>query len=200
MENVCKGEVVKGIEADDVLSMYQFKGHVDKLENGFYSYRTVAQDKDARQTDGELFNPTTDSNGKWTYPEPLIIDGLGSLYLNDKGDVKGHGRAWLYFQIMNGDDTDGYNPTKPFKIRCGDKTVYKHLKECTTDKEYLEKLVEAYHGWFPDGVEYESHCGKEMKITPIEYMQLIGTCAYMLRWEGDKFDVFNLLNQEGVTH
>lgn len=202
-------EVVTGIEADDRLAMYQYKGYQGFLNKGFYTTVVGAIDKDARQTYGMLMNPTTEivkKNGKqvsvFKYPEPLIVDGLGSLY--EKGtkvkDYLGHGDAWLFYQILNGDDTDGYYPTKPFKKNFGSKSAYDALVNCTTRREYLQKLVDVYHDLFPTGVQYVSWTGKEMDLKPVEWMQMMFQCAYMKRWVNDDTDIITWLNEEQITY
>lgn len=193
-------EIVTGIEADDRLSHYMYMSHQHYKECGYHNYVAVSIDKDNMQTYGEIFNPAKDYLGEWSYPETFIIDGHGELYRDPKGKVRGQGDMWLYFQMMNGDDTDGYNPTKPFGIRCGEVTVYDHLKDCTNEKEALEKLVEAYSDWFPKGVEYTSWCGKEMKITPVEYLQLITDCAFMQRFPDDRYVVAEKLDKHGIIY
>lgn len=193
-------EVCTGIEADDRLAMYQFEGHKAFKATGEYSTVVSAVDKDARQTDGLLFNPTTSNGGKFVYPEPLAVDGLGELYLNPKGEPKGHGRAWLYYQILNGDDTDGYNPTKGFIRGFGAKSSFDGLIDCKTDKDYWQRIVEHYLEWFPQGLQYEAWDGTEMDITAVEWIQMMTTCAFMQRFPNDELNVCQVLDKMEITY
>lgn len=193
-------EVITGIEADDRLSHYMYAGHQNYLEKGFHNYIGVSIDKDNLQTYGELWNPSKDTADLWLYPEPRIIDGFGEIYRDDKGKVRGYGDIWLFFQILNGDDTDGYNPTKPFGIRCGEVTVYEILKDCKDISDALKATVEAYQDWFPQGVQYTSHCGRDMDLTPMEWCQIITDCAFMQRFKEDRFIISNLLDAHNITY
>ena len=198
--NVKRAEMVTGIEADDKLAIYQYAGHTGFVKTGSHTTIVSAVDKDARGTDGQLNNPTTSTGGKFVYPEPLIINGLGELYLTPKGEPKGHGRAWLYYQILFGDPTDGYSPTDGLIKGFGKKSAFDVLVDCTTDEEYLRCIVDCYKGWFPTGLQYEAWNGVEMDITAIEWMQMQTTCAHMQRWEGDYLDVEKLLTKLEIKY
>jgi hypothetical protein len=200
LTNIKKAEVCTGIEADDQLSIYQYNGHLGFLETGKHTTIVSCVDKDARSTDGQLNNPTTSSGGKFVYPEPLIINGLGELYLTPKGEPKGHGRAWLYYQILFGDPTDGYSPTDGLIKGYGKKSAFDDLVDCKTDKEYWERIVEVYHDWFPTGLQYEAWEKTEMDIKPVEWMQMQATCAFMQRWKDDSLDVRKVLDKFEITY
>ena len=78
-------------EADDLISTYQYLGH--KTGNKIV---VVAVDKDACQTAGLLYNPTTE----------LLKDcsGFGKIELTQKANktykLTGHGRLFLYYQLI----------------------------------------------------------------------------------------------------
>ncbi|MDB4312254.1 hypothetical protein N9937_02365 [bacterium] len=212
IEEVYDTEVCHDIEADDRLSMIQYQGWENKLDNGLCSTLVVAVDKDALQTNGMLFNPAT-VKGIFTKPDIMNIQGLGKLYLSPKKEVKGHGRAWLYYQIAYGDKTDGYHPTAYFdkefdeegkqinKIKSfGPLTILEKFIDCETDAEYLQQLVYMYQESFPNGVQYTSHCGQEMDITAIEWMQMIADCAFMQRWPDDRFNVQETLDKLEINY
>lgn len=81
--------VVNDIEADDMLSIRSHTGFVNKQK-----VIAFTQDKDRLATMGWSCCP---DRGKEQF-EPLYVDGLGELSIDDKKKVRGYGRKWLYFQ------------------------------------------------------------------------------------------------------
>lgn len=78
------GEVVRGLEADDQCVM-------DCTAN--QDLCLIGVDKDYQGTILKLFNPDK-------MEQPIKIKGLGSLYLDAKGKVRGEGRKFFYFQVL----------------------------------------------------------------------------------------------------
>lgn len=180
-----RAEVAVG-EADEVLVAYAY--------DGYRSKRKVVQcsiDKDARHGPGWLYN--------WdTMSEPELIEGFGSLYLNDKGSVKGEGRMFLYYQMLFGDPVDCYKPCEIAAKRFGEKSAFKVLKDCTDDKSAVQALVDTYKTWYPDKIWYTAWDGKKHEKSWVEIWQMYADCAFMPRWDGDRLDVVKLLEKLGI--
>jgi hypothetical protein len=180
-------EVAEG-EADEVLVAYAYQGYRNK--------EVVIQcsiDKDAYHGPGWLFN--------WdTMDAPELIEGFGNLYINESDTVKGRGRMFLYFQMAFGDPIDAYKPCEIAKVKYGEKSAYKLLKDCATDKEAIEALAKQYKKWYPEPVWYTAWDGKKHQRDWIEIWQMYADCAFMPRWDGDRFDVKNVMTKLGVQH
>ena len=192
--NYQKAVVVNGMEADDMLSIRAHTGH--KIVGNKIIAVTV--DKDAMGYTGLIFNPD-----KMT--EPKLIDGFGELYINEKDEVKGYGRVWTYFQILNGDPVDGYKPTdlvelvKGKKPRFGEKAVYKLLSACRNDKEAWQVIHDQFLSWFGnEKFSYTAWNGVEVITTYVDVIQMYFMCAKMLRWENDFPQVNDVLKKYGI--
>lgn len=192
-----KAIVVDDIEADDFLSIRSHAGFVNKQKIIAYT-----QDKDRLATMGWSCCP---DRGKVQF-EPLYVDGLGLLEIDDKKKVRGHGRKWLYFQWIAGDKADVYCPrdlvevVKGKKPVFGEKKAYDLLVTLETDKECLQAVHDLYLDWFgKEQFSYTTWDGKEVKdVDYIFAMQVYLDCCRMLRWEGDKVRVRDMLNKMGV--
>lgn len=175
-------------EADEVLVAYAYQG--------YKSGEKVVQasiDKDAYHGPGWLFN--------WdTMEAPELIEGFGELYLNESGTVKGKGRQFLYFQMAFGDPIDAYKPCELAKVKYGEKSAYKLLKDCTNDNQAVEALVKQYRKWYPDPVTYRAWNGELYTKDWKEIWQMYADCAFMPRWENDRLDVETLLNKLKITY
>lgn len=175
-------------EADEVLVGYAYQGWKNK--------EVVIQcsiDKDAYHGPGWLYN--------WDAMEaPELIEGFGKLYINDSDTVKGQGRLFLYFQIAFGDPIDAYKPCELAKVKFGEKGAYKLLKDCTTDKEALEALVKQYKKWYPTPVTYRAWNDELHTKDWLEIWQMYADCAFMPRWEGDRFDVKKVLDKLDIKY
>jgi hypothetical protein len=175
-------EVAVG-EADEVLVAYAYQGYRDK--------KVVIQasiDKDAVHGPGWLYN--------WdTMSEPELIEGFGELYVNESDTVKGKGRMFLWYQLLFGDPVDCYKPCEIAKVKFGEKSAYKILKDCKTDKEAVLAVVNQYKKWYKEPVYYTAWDGSRHKKDWLEIMQMYADCAFMPRWEGDRLDIDKLLTK-----
>lgn len=180
-------EVAVG-EADDLIVAYKYQGYRDK------KYVVSASiDKDDMHGPGWTFN--------WnTMDKPELIEGLGELYIDESNTVKGKGRLFLYFQMLFGDPADCYKPCEIAKVKFGEKSAYKLLKDCTTDKDAVQVLVNQYKKWYPEPVYYTAWDGSRQKKNWLEIMQMYADCAFMRRFEGDRLDVKKLIDKLGVVH
>ncbi len=186
--------LVTGIEADDAVSMATIAGYKawKASENDEDIVIAIAVDKDAKQTEGWHFNHTKDHS-------PRLIEGLGKLWLTEKGDVDGCGRMWLYYQVAVGDTTDNYKSNCFSSVKYASKGGYNDLKDCTTDKEAFTALVAVFKKLYPEAKEVEG-CKGPVKIDWLYVMQEMFNMAFMLRRPDDKIDVKAVLTKLGIEH
>ncbi len=174
-------EVVEGLESDDWVTIDAYR---DK------SKVVVSSDKDSRGTECLVYNP---------FGAEGIQDcsGFGGLYLNSKGEVKGHGRQWFYFQLA-GDSADSYKANCFSDLDFGDKSMYKVLKDCKNDKESLQAVGEAFQLMYPETKTVVGWRGNEFEIDWKYVLNEMWSMAHMLRKpEGDYIvgtDVLRSLN------
>lgn len=189
-------ELVTGYEVDDAQVMRQWEGYINKTK-----IINLSRDKDSKGCMGWLANP----DDKNDVPAEFI-DGLGSLYIDDKKKVRGSGRIWLYFQWMCGDKIDGFCPRdlvtviKGEKPTFGDKAAYKLLSDLKTDKECIQAVHDLYLDWFgKESFSFKTWDGKEVKdVNYIFAMQVYLDCCRMLRWEGDHVSVQDIIDKMEV--
>lgn len=188
-----KAVVVEGDEADAALTTRMWDGYKNKKK-----IIAVTQDKDARGAAGHLYNPNTD--------ELLYIDGIGDLYLNDKGDVKGIGRMWFYYQLLIGDwSVDTFDPRRIVEAvtgklpKWGEKTCYNYLAEIESDAHAWKLIVAKYKEWFgEEDFSYQAWDGSTFTGNYLDALQLIADCAHMARWKGDRLNVRSILTKMKV--
>lgn len=184
--NVHKAVIVTG-EADDMISMRQYDGIKTKTK-----IVGCSTDKDSMGTDGWVFN--------WdTMQEPMFVKGLGELYIDDKGKVRGYGSKWKYLQWSVGDQIDGLNPCELAKVKFGEKSAYKILSELKTDKECWQAIHDLYLKWYPESVSYIDQNGAKCCADYLDIAQVYWDGIHMLRWEGDKVNIREVMNKMGIV-
>lgn len=150
-----KAELVHGEEVDDrvIWTGYEF------LEKG-YDVVIVTSDKDANAYSGlKLYNYTADN------PEIVEIPRLGSLWLNDKGGVKGLGLMWYAVQHLIADSTDGMSTKDLTGVTFGERSAYNLLKDCKSEHEVIGLVIAKYKEWFGEGtIEYIDYLGNRREI------------------------------------
>jgi hypothetical protein len=142
------GEIVTELEADDVCSIECYKN--DNV--------MCAIDKDSYGTASKVFNPTNPDAGV------VDCDTFGMLHLNDKGNVKGYGRLFYYFQIASGDKIDNYKANSASKVKWADKSAYNVLKYCSNDAEALKALVNVYQHLYPEKTQVKGWRGELIDV------------------------------------
>lgn len=186
--------VVNDQEVDDKSSIRAYDGHLSKTK-----IIQVAEDKDALQCSGWLFNPQK-------MIKPVYIHGFGELHKEGKG-IKGTGRKWLYFQALYGDSVDNYHGCDLWKIEqdklgksvtFGEVAAFNILKDSTNDKEALTALYNQYLSWYPSRVVFMDHMGIMQDMDALDVMQMYFDAAHMRRWEGDRIIVEDLLERLGI--
>ncbi len=179
-------EVVTYYEADDRVVMDAYRNK-DKC--------VIGVDKDYFGCDVLFFNANQVDKG--------IQDcsGLGSLYLNAKGEVKGIGRMFFYHQILSGDSSDNYkaNSANP-EFEWGDKSSYKLLKDCKTDKEALEAIKQGYQLIYPEPRIISGWKGDEIEVDWLYCAEENFQMARMLRWENDVVSLKDVMTKFGVIN
>lgn len=193
---------IHGMEVDDWSSIRAYEGWSAKNDSMIVQ---VTSDKDALQCSGWLFNPDKDK-------APRLIQGFGELHREIKkgkeADVKGSGRAWLYFQVLYGDDVDCYHASDLWKIQqdrqglkaqFGEVAAYNVLKDCKNDREALQAVYNQYKAWYPEGQIYMDCFGVMQEKSIVDLMQLYFDCAHMRRRKDDRIDVALMLEKVGVV-
>jgi hypothetical protein len=189
----CK--IVTGIEADDACSIDQYTAWKkwDKSRSDKDKLILAYIDKDYLQCAGHLFH--IDAKG-----DVDSYDGFGKLYLNAKGDVKGRGRMWLYFQVLSGDSADNYFANSATEMKWGDKTAYGLLVDCKNDMEAFDALVTGYKTLYPSPKKIIGWRGDTIEI---DWLYMLGEnfqMARMLRWKEDKVIVKDVLDNLKIEY
>lgn len=173
-------------EADDLIAMYQFKGHKDK------SYIVATEDKDAKQTPGYIFNPRTE--------EIRCCNGFGEVKLiiklsasNKKTyKIDGFGRAFFYYQLVVGDPVDTYHPfpkvMSPYKF-------YNEFNGIDNDKDAWTYVANLYKSHYGDITEWVDWQGETVKGTWVDILQVYTDVVHMMRYENDRLDVKSILKK-----
>lgn len=191
-----KAVVVDGMEVDDMSSIRAYDG----AKSGQKIVQYTA-DKDAGQCHGWLHVPEKDK-------EPRFITGLGSIYKDEKGKVRGSGRMFLYYQILAGDKVDGYRPVDILdiktqkagggKVQYGDIAALNTLKDCKTDKECWQAIYNQYLTWYPAPLRYTACNDIDYDADALSIMQMYVDCAFMKRWADDRIIVKDVLTRLGI--
>lgn len=192
--------IVTGIEADDACSIDSYSAYHKWVKGGRKDDDKLILafvDKDYWQCAGNLLH--IDNNIKFE-----CDGGFGRLWLDTKGKekkVKGYGRMWLYFQVMNGDDSDNYfaNSANP-AMKWAAMSAYEVLKDAKNDKEAWEALLRGYKTIYPQPMKVMGWRGQELKVDALWMLQENFTLAKMLRWEGDLVNVKDVMKKLGVEH
>lgn len=184
--NVHKAEVVVG-EADDKISIRQYEGVKSKTK-----IIGCSTDKDSLGTDGWIYN--------WdTMEKPMLVKGLGELHIDEKGKVRGHGSKWKYLQWIVGDQIDGLNPCELAKVKFGEKSGYKALVDLQTEKECWQAVHDLYLKWYPESIEYIDQNGAKCCADYLDIAQVYWDGIHMLRWEGDRVNVREVMQKMGIV-
>lgn len=148
-----KPVVVQGAEPDDA----QIYMGYDFLSRG-YKPIVVSIDKDSKAYSGlYLYNPDHPHKGVQLIPE------FGEIWIDEQDEVRAIGFLQYAFQHLIGDPIDGMKTTELAGIRFGAKSAYKLLKDCKTEKEALEVIVQQYRKWYNKPFEYTAWNGEVIR-------------------------------------
>ena len=187
------GEWIEGIEADDAIAIDTLEGYINWKETQDDDDKVVAvtSDKDAKGTAGWLFNPDK-------MKEPMLIEGLGELFLDAKKNVDGYGRIWHIFQVCSSDVIDNYAANSATNKKWGPKSAYDKLRECKTDKQAWEKAIEIYKELYPEPFEFIGWQGDTLNLTWFDVMQENVHLAFMLPSVDYRYDLKKILKNLGI--
>jgi hypothetical protein len=186
--NAQNAVVINGSEPDDRVIQVGYS----HLEKG-YKVIIASSDKDAFAYSGlYIYNHTVDK------PEVKLIPELGYLKPDSKGKVRGMGFLWFCLQFLVGDSTDCFNPTELCKKKYGEKSAYKLLKDCTTEREALILCLHQYKEWYPSSITFNDWSGKEQTMDYIEIMDMYFKCCRMLTSLDDKLSVVDFYNKYDI--
>lgn len=214
----CK--LVQGIEADDACSIDSYDSYLKWKKSKDEKDKLILAyvDKDYLQCAAHLLN-TNKQDGIDSYG-----NGLGWLGIVERQsssgktvrEVKGRGRLWLYQQVLDGDSSDNYCANSASSMEWGEMSAYNLLKDCKTDKEAFEALVQGYKTLYPASktiIGWRGYEGGDRKAALLPNAQEFGieidwlymlqenmTMAFMLRRLGDKIDVKETLDKLGVQY
>lgn len=175
-----------GYEVDDACSIAAYNALRAGYRPIMYFY-----EKDQYQLDGITL---LYDNSAFTYQE---VPSLGDLHL-EKDAVKGLGIKFLAYQWTCSDPVDTYCAYDVSKVKFGEKSAYRLLKDCTDERHVLQTVVEQFKRFYPEDFEYTDWMGNVRRANWESMMRLYYKCAKMMRSEDDKLDCFDLLDQYGV--
>lgn len=178
-------EVVSEVECDDKIVMEAFKKD---------DHFCIAVDKDAYSQPTLVYNYNRKEEG--------VVDcrGLGRLWLDAKGKVRGTGIMHLLQQTCTSDTADNYKANCFSDVRWGEKSGYKALHEATTYKEAFSKAWEVFKTLYPEPKEVIGWRGGTITIDAAYVANEVFDLARMLRWEGDKVLFTDILDKLGIDH
>lgn len=187
-------KMVTGIEADDACSIATIAGYNAWKKSGLDSDIVIQSsgDKDSKGVTGWHYNPEKDS-------EMRLVEGFGSLWLNEKGEVDGAGRMWYFYQILAGDTSDNYKSNCFSDVKYASKGAYTDLKDCTNDKEAFAAMVRVFKRLYPEKKTVEG-CKGPVEIDHMYVFQELATLALMLRKPGDGIDVKAACRKLGISY
>lgn len=196
------------LEADDVLAMYQYLGHISYKKTGKTDYIVSTIDKDAYGTAGFIINYDKAENKFKDTSLVYVPDAMtdcGDMIIKGKAkEKKGLGFKWFVYQaLLIGDSGDNYFTYQYFdhlKGKYGKDQAFNDLKDLNTPKEILEYAVSKWREWFPDGyVEFTDFNGNPVKEHWSEFANKIFLAAYMKKSKTDTTDLFKTLKHFGVS-
>jgi hypothetical protein len=189
-------EIITGIEADDACSIDSYTAWPKYKKSGNDADKLILAcvDKDYLQCDAHIINISNLSAGVDSF------SGLGSLWRNEKGDVKGRGRMWLYYQTLYGDHSDNYFAASASGVKWGEVAAFSRLKDAQSDKEAWEALVAGYKFLYPSPKTIIGWRGDPIEVDWLSMLQENFTLARMLRWKNDNVSVVDVLRRLNVSY
>lgn len=185
LERKFKAEIVTDIEADDrcVIEAYNNPNAVIQ-----------GLDKDYYGQPVKFFNVNR--------PDEGIQDcnQFGSLWLDDKGDVRGIGRMHLYWQVASNDTSDNYAANCFSDIKWAGKSAYKSLVEAKTDNEAWEKLKGIFQYLYPEEKTVLGWRNDPINLTWDYVLNEMFVMARMLRFEGENLNAYDVMDKLGVSY
>lgn len=164
-------EIVTGIENDDRVVMEAYKKPNTVV---------VGVDKDFYGCPVNFFNVNRVDEG--------IVNGdkFGKLWRTEKGDVRGVGRMFLYFQTCANDTSDNYAANCFSDTKWAAVSAYNALCDSASDSAAWKNVERVFKTLYPAPKEVVGWRGNTIKIDWEYVMNECFDMARMLRFEGDK--------------
>lgn len=176
-------------EADDYLSIRQW----ETKDSKDVKLIVASIDKDTYGCDGWMLN--------WDkMDKPFFIEGLGKLWIDDKGKVWGTGFKWKCLQWTVGDSVDNLKPTHLCGVKFGEKGAFKIFDKLETYDECIRAVAGKYKEWYPEPVKYVDQCGRDVEASWVDLMQTYFLGIHMKRWETDTPSVRDMLIGIGMLN
>ena len=83
-------------------------------------------------------------------------------------------------------------------MKFGEKSGYKALVDLQTDFECWQAVHDLYLKWYPESIEYIDQNGAKCCADYLDIAQVYWDGIHMLRWEGDKVNIREVLTKMGV--
>ena len=180
-----KPEIVTGIETDDKLIM---------LGNQKKDIVLLINDKDYKSYDVNIFDINKPDDGV------INCSGFGKLWVDDKKNVRGIGRMFKYYQIISQDDVDNYKANCFSDTAWGEQSAYKALKDCKTDKEAWQVMLDTFKFLYPEPKKVIGWRQNEIEIDSMYVFQEMVNMAHLHRWENDFINVKEVLTKLNINY
>lgn len=147
--------MAKGLEADDLLGVYQTKAEP-------LSTIICSRDKDLKIIQGMHYGW---ESGFQREIGPMQVDELGHVELNKRRNkISGTGLKFFYSQVLTGDVTDNY----PGLPSCGPVKAFNLLDNTNTEGEMFEAVLGAYRDTYlkshGEGHDYRAEMLEQCKL------------------------------------
>ena len=132
-----------GYEADDEIAIYQYR----HWSSGKNNTIICSRDKDLRICPGNHYSWECGSQASIG---PVEVDRVGYLVRDEEArKTYGFGLAFFFYQMLVGDAVDNI----PGLPGCGDVSARKILEGATTERDYYERVRQAYKEKLGDGAK-----------------------------------------------
>lgn len=166
LERRYSAEIIKGLEADDVVNIRCYK-----QPNHF----AIGEDKDYWGCPINYYDINRTERGI------VNCNKLGHLFIDPKKYVRGEGRIFLYYQVLSEDTVDNYKANCFSDIEWGSKSAYNTLVDCKTDTECFQALVDSFKHLYPEKKGVTGWRGDQIEIDWLYVMQEMFNMAHMKR-------------------
>lgn len=165
-----KPRVVEGYEVDDMVVMESY---------GKDNHFIIGEDKDYYGTGSNFFNLNKAEEGI------VNTKGLGRLWLDEKGKVRGVGMMFKLLQACSNDTSDNYAANCASSTRWGEKSAYNRLVKATTPKEAFQIASEIFKHLYPEPKVITGWRGDEFEVDWLYAFQECIDMCHLHRWQDD---------------
>lgn len=126
---------------------------------------------------------------------------LGHLFKDDKGKVRGEGRLHFYFQCLSEDSIDNFKANCFSDVKWASMSAYNALKDCKTDKECWQVLVDCFKVLYPEPKVVIGWRGEPIEIDWLYVLQEMVNMGHMKRKVDEPLlNVKQILDKLGVQY